>query len=128
MKKVKFDDWRIRTFRRKEKYGWSIEKIRYRTFKIDKHRRLEEGKIIEFKEKLDGEDEFKDTQQHLIGYWYLSLIKDGKDLVWIQKYKGSRDTMLGIGDESKDWTWYKSKDEALSQLKNILKFQYRLVL
>jgi len=89
-KKVVFSEWKVK---HKNYYHKGLsstyhikEIVLYRDYKISEDKRIEEGILISHKEKniTLKEKEYKAGQEHLIGYHYISLISDDKDVLWIQ--------------------------------------------
>lgn len=85
MKKTEFSRWRMKEFRGAEKSGipWR-QKCIEREMKVGEGYKVIEGFVIEYKEKSPLESEWKDCQQHLIGYHYFVLTKRGKDVFGFQ--------------------------------------------
>lgn len=135
MRLVKFSDWKI-----KNRAYWSKglsstyrvkEKIKYRDLKINDDLRLEEGIILEYLEKnvTLGEKEYKPSQQHLIGYHYISVIdSNDDDILWIQGNirRGRRYAIFSAGvNMILNWT---TKQKAMKKFKKLLKENYGLKL
>jgi len=126
MRLVKFSDWKI-----KNRAYWSKglsstyrvkEKIKYRDLKII---------ILEYLEKnvTLGEKEYKPSQQHLIGYHYISVIdSNDDDILWIQGNirRGRRYAIFSAGvNMILNWT---TKQKAMKKFKKLLKENYGLKL
>ena len=84
MKKIEFSRWKMKERKGKAGSGaeWREKRIE-REMKLLEGYKILEGFVIEFKEKYPGE-EWKDSQQHLIGYHYFVLTKNGRDIFGFQ--------------------------------------------
>lgn len=136
MIKLKFGKWKEKiqkgTSKGLSNTYISREKIKYRKIDIDNILRIEEGIILEYLEKIRGsKEEFKPSQQHLVGYHYISVIDDNNnDVFWIQGNVNSKDNKYcvfkGRGEKYLDvyYNWTDKKkafEQFLKGLKKLFK-------
>ena len=102
MKKLKFSEWKEKTVKGTSKGLSDIhlyrEKIKYRDVRINDELKIEEGIILEYLSRIRGEKEdFKPSQQHLVGYYYISVVnRNNEDEFWIQGNMNSKDNKYAV--------------------------------
>lgn len=125
MKKVKFSEWRVKTLTRKVDNIIEREKIKYRTIKLENRERIEEGTIIEYQGRYLDQTRYIPVQQHLIGYYYVSVIDSkNNDIFWIQAdNQGDKEYMLARDTDPSTWKWM-SRKKAIQGFKKLVKEKY----